>query len=477
MRKSKVQNAECKVQSAKSAIRFPPSAVRYPLSAMSYLLSPICYLLLAVSFASALPLCRDSMPNGLIVLTYEDHRLPMAVLALVCRSGSASDPLDKGGLATITASLMIRGTKNMSGDSVTSIIEHLGGDFRASADRDYSLVRLQVLAKDINQGLDLLADAALNPAFAAREFAIERDRTVSSLRRIYDTPTSLARYEFLKSLFPGHPYGHSSLGDTISVAALRPEDCAGSHKAHFLPNNCFLVAVGDVKQEWLLEQVRLRFGDWQPGSAPELKATPPQVPDRLRVKVISRPDARQTVIEFGHPGIAVSTPDLLPLRLANYILGGSALASRLGQNVREKSGLAYDVRCWFDEDKLPGAFHVTVQTTKPKEAIAKMFSEIQFMHDSGALRHELDDAQSYFTGSFPLGLSSSRGKLSNIIEIELNGWGLNWLDQYPDKIRAVTLDQVNRACREHLLPGKYVMVVVGNVKQEDLGLDDVEWIE
>jgi zinc protease len=427
--------------------------------------------------ASPLPLYRDSLPNGLIVLTYEDHRLPMAVVAFVCRSGSAQDPEGKFGVAALTANLLTRGAGGMSGDSVTSIVDLLGAGFTAFSDRDFVTVRAQVLSKDVAAGLELVANAVLEPAFDAREFATERDRNVTSLRMNYDVPMNLARREFVRLVFPNHPYGHTNLGDTAMVAALSPDDCRLYHQTHFLPNNCFLIAVGDLKRDSLLAQVQERFGAWSPAPKPELRALPPDTLSRLRVRLIFRSDARQTVIEFGHPGISGTAPDLLPLRLGNHILGGSPLASRLGQSVREKGGLAYDVRCWFDEDRLTGAFHATVQTAKPREAIARMFSEIESVHDQGVRAAELEDARSYFTGSYPLSFGSSRGKVNNVAEAELNHWPMSRLEEYPERIRAVTLDEVNQALREHLRPGKYLMVVVGNVKKEDLGLDDAEWIE
>jgi zinc protease len=99
------------------------------------------------------------------------------------------------------------------------------------------------------------------------------------------------------------------------------------------------------------------------------------------------------------------------------------------------------------------------------------------MHDSGATAKELEKAHNYYTGSFPLTYSSSGGKQSQVVTMELFRYGMDWLDRFPDRIRAVTLDQVNAAAREHISPGKYWMVIIGPVTKEDLGLTDVEWIE
>jgi zinc protease len=197
----------------------------------------------------------------------------------------------------------------------------------------------------------------------------------------------------------------------------------------------------------------------------------------MKVKLITRPDMNQTYVEFGHPGITATDSAMLATRLMAYILGGSPMSSRLGITVREEGGLAYDVRCWFDRNTLPGAFHATVQTAKPKEAIEKMMRDIRVMHDSGATRKELEKAHNYYTGSFPLTYSSSDGKRSQVLTMELFHYGMDWLDRFPDRVRAVTLEDVNRAARERISPGQCWMVILGPVTKEDLGLTDVEWLE
>jgi zinc protease len=200
-------------------------------------------------------------------------------------------------------------------------------------------------------------------------------------------------------------------------------------------------------------------------------------PDRIRVKVITKSDMNQTYVEFGHPGICASDTDMLPVRLMSYILGGTAMSSRLGVDVRVKGGLAYDVRCSFERERLQGMFDATVQTAKPKEAISLMLRDIKTMHDSGATKRELEDAQNYYTGSFPLSYASMDGKLSQVRTMELYSYGMDWLERFPGKVRAVTLDEVNKAARQRLYPGKYWMVVIGPVTKDDLGLTDVEWAE
>jgi len=442
--------------------------------------SALCLLPLALCLltsAYSLPLYRDSLPNGLVVLTYEDSRLPMAYLAVVCRSGAATDPLGKAGRASLAGDVMTRGTTTMSGDSVSSIVEFLGAAFYSVTDFDFTYLVLGLLSKDLVQGLDVIADAALHPSFDSAEVARLRNQALDNARMTMDSPMDVVDMELNRLLFPGHPYGSPTIGDTVTIPRLTRADLAEYHTTNFLPNNCFVVGVGNLMRDDLLAKVKARFGDWQP--APVTGPTVPVVPTPagLRVKLIIRSDMNQTYVALGHLGIAMNDSDMMATRLAAHVLGGSPIDSRLGLAVREEGGLAYDVRCSFDRRLMTGAFRASVQTAKPAVAIEKMLREVRVMRDSGARAVELDDAKGYFTGSFPLSYSSCNGKAQRMGELEVYRFGTDWLDKFPDQVRAVTLEAANEAARNHLHPDQLVMVVMGNVTKEGLGLTDVEWIE
>jgi zinc protease len=434
-------------------------------------------LCLLTSSSSALPLYRDSLPNGLVVLTYEDHRLPTAAVSLVCRSGAACDPKEKAGTAAMMADLLTRGTATMSGDSIKSVVEFLGARFSGGADQDNCAFDVRTLSKDMGTALDLMADAVLHPAFNAKEMELARSRMLSDAQGMFDDPGSEVSYEFGKLLYGDAPYGRLTGGDTLSLPLIKREDLVAFYNTYVRPNNCFVVAVGDLSRKDFVAELQKRLDSWTPASVPVLTVAPLTMPDRIRVKVITRSDMNQTYVEFGHPGIRASDKDMLATRLMSYILGGGAMSSRLGISVREEAGLAYDVRCWFDRSRLEGGFNATVQTAKPGEAIGLMLHEIKQMYDSGATKKELEKARNYYTGSFPLTYASTGGKLGQVRTMELYGYGMDWLDKFPDKVRAVTLGEVNKAARDHLNPDHYWMVVLGPVTKEELGLTDVDWIE
>lgn len=427
--------------------------------------------------ASGLDLQRDSLPNGLVVLSCEDHRLPICDIALVCRSGAAFDPPGRAGIAALTANLLTKGVPGMSADSVAAIVEFLGARLDAGADFDGSHLRLRVLAKDLEQGLDLLCRGFREPAFAPREFRLARDQALARVRRMYDYPQFVVSAAFDRLQFGSHPYAWPATGDTGTLHALSRDDLVRFHRRHYLPNNCFLVAVGDFDRRALLTAVRARLGDWSPGTVPQLAVPEVIEPAGIKARLITRPDMNQTYIELGHPGISVFQPDLMAARLMSYILGGSPLSSRLGLAVREKAGLAYDVRCWFDRMKLRGAFHATVQTAQPRLALELMLGEIRLMRDSGVNAAELLKAHEFYTGSFPLTYSSNRGKLDQITTMETYRFGIDWFDRYPDRVRAVTLDGIHAAARDYLRPDDCYLVIMGPVTRDQIELPGIHWLD
>lgn len=436
--------------------------------------------LILIAFIGNLPattIFRDSLPNGLIILTYQDYRLPMVDISFVCRSGAIFDPADKAGTASLCTDMLLRGTKNLTADSIAQILDFIGARYGTGTDFDHSFINLRLLSKDLTTGLDILSEIILEPTFPIDEFARAQEQALSGARRAYDYPSSFVGMEFDRLLFGKHRYSLPPRGDTATIRKITRDDLKNFHKSHFVPNNCFIVFVGAVDHNAIKNEVNRRFGNWQPG--PVSNPQPPELalPEKIRVKLITRNDMNQTYIQFGHPGISIFDNDLIAIRLMSYILGGPPLSSRMGLAVREYGGLAYDVRCWFDRRLLPGAFRATVQTAKPREAIEKMLAEIRQMHEKGATKSELLKAQNYFTGSFPLSYSSNRGKLDRVTEIELYHLGIDWLEQFPARVRTTTLEQINDAAKQHLFPDRYIMVIMGNVTKDEINLPDVEWIE
>lgn len=442
---------------------------------LSLLLLPYTYSALVEAF----PINRDSLANGLVILTTEDHKLPIIEIRALVKAGSVNDPKSKEGLANLVCRLLVRGTKNRTMDKINAEIEFVGGELREFTDKDNSSISIRVLTKDLDLAIDLLADLILNPTFSDSEIVKVKKEVISSIIRSDEEPDEIGQKTFFRLLFSNHPYGHPVLGNPESINSITKNDILDFYQKYYAPNNCFIVAVGDFVQEALLEKITNKLSNWQSKKIPELVISDPTLPPKPKVQIINKREVNQAYIFLGFLGLKENAPDLLATRVMNFILGASALSSRLGMSIREKGGLAYDVGSYFERNLYPGAYIFTTQTKTDNTQIAidKILFEICKIRDSGITQAELEKAKKFYTGNFPLTFDSFSDKVNLLARIERYQLGLDYLNQFNDRIESLTLEQVNAAAKNHLFPDNYIMVIVGNVTEEDVKLDNVDWVK
>jgi hypothetical protein len=267
----------------------------------------------------------------------------------------------KGGLANLTASLVTEGTATRSAQQIKDQIDFLGAALGADADQDYATVSLQVLRKDLDTGLDLLADVLLRPAFHTDELARQREGVLATLRSQEDDPTTVAQKAFQRTLFGDTPYGHAVEGTTDRLGGDdHRADVEHFYANYFRPGGGAIVVVGDVSADELRPALTRALGTWDGPPAPPFvypPFTPPPAHDRPH---------RSSRHAGGHrhrrSRRRARQPDYETLQVMNYILGGGGFSSRLMDNIRTKAGLAYSVGSFFAAGKSPGPFEIVMQT-------------------------------------------------------------------------------------------------------------------
>ena len=202
------------------------------------------------------------------------------------------------------------------------------------------------------------------------------------------------------------------------------------------------------------------LGDWEKSDGAADEPVTLRPPDRTPIK-IDRNLAQSNII-MGHEGPLRSNPDHYAIRVMNLILGGSGLASRLADSIRNQRGLAYVVYSYFLAGHETGRFQLGMQTRNESagEAIETARAEIERIRRDGVTAEELADAKSYLIGSFALGLETNRDIAGFLGQVEYLGLGLDYGDRYPDLIRKVTGDDVLRVARKYLQPDKLILTVV-----------------
>ncbi len=428
-------------------------------------LRPVSSLLLVgvlVSGATAAPLAhREVLPNGIRLLVAERPAIPIVVVRVSIRAGSAFDPPDAGGLANLTADLLTRGTARRTAPELDRAIEFVGGSLETDAGRDTATVSLAVLKKDLDLGLDLLAEVLLQPAFPEDELKRKATDIQAAIRRSEENPESVAGRELARVLYPGHPYARPTSGTVESVGRLTREQVVRFHRERYRPDAAAIAVVGDVTVQGIREALLRRLGGWRAPSAPlpVISMAPPGPP--VESRTITR-ELTQATVYLGHPAVRQDHPDYFPLLVANYVLGGGS-ASRLYTHVREERGLAYAVYGSLLPGRYGAAYVVALQTRieAVAEAISVVKQEMARMGREPVADRELALAKAYLIGSFPLRLDTSAKVAGLLIGIEENGLGLDYPDRFKAEVAKVTAADVQRVAKRYLDPTSFSSIMVG----------------
>ncbi|HWC74220.1 MAG TPA: pitrilysin family protein [Gemmatimonadales bacterium] len=419
------------------------------------------------------PITRHTLSNGLPVLVMEKHQVPLVQVNLLVKSGSAMDPADKPGLASMTADMLEEGAGTRGALALADAIDFLGAEIDVTAEQHRIGVALHTPVARIDSALALMADVALRPTFPADELERLRRERLTDLAQEHDEPRAVARVLFMHSVFgDAHPYGRMTSGTEASLRAFTPDDFRRFHQAYFRPDNAALVVVGDVTADQILPKLEAAFGKWSAGGS----ASPPprwseasQVTGR-QVFLADKPGAAQTEVIIGRVGVPRSTPDYYALTVLNTALGGS-FTSRLNQNLREEKQYTYGAFSQFQYEKLAGPFFASaaVQTAVTDKALVEFMKELTRIR-SGLTDDELVRAKNYVALRFP-GRFQSIGTIARQLgDLVIYDLPLDYYNNYVQRIQAVTAADVKRVANQYIDPNKMVIVLVGDKAKIEAGV-------
>ena len=405
---------------------------------------------------------REKLPNDLVWLYSQQTGLPLVTLELTIKAGTLQDPKGKEGLANLTASLLLSGTKSRNATQIAQELDFMGARLKAGGGDDFASISLVILKKDLGAGLELLKDVLLNPTFSLPEVQRKVAQYKAALESEQDEPMVVAGRTFAKDLYGDFPYGHPVRGTPQGLAAITPKDLAEFHRTYYRPNNTVLSLVGDLTQAEAGQAVSKTFGSWAAAPIPALKL-PPIPPLSQRQAVVIDKDISQANIILGSLGINRQNPDFYAFQVMNYILGGGGFSSRLMDDIRENRGLAYSVSSSFSPGLEPGPFTVALETKNPSaaEAVTQVLEQLKLIMSQPVQPKELEDAKSFFIGSFARKMDSMSKRAWLLSYVEVYGLGLDYPWKYPDLIQHLTPADIQKVAEKYLHPDKYLLVVVG----------------
>jgi zinc protease len=422
-----------------------------------------------------------TLPNGLQVIAVPHHEQPAVTLRLYVRAGSAHDPADKPGLAALASTLLDQGTTTKDAERIATSIDSIGGAMGTGSGADLTFATVAVMRNSFDVGLDLLADVARNPAFAPDEIDRQRQQILSALQVSREDPDYIAALVFSRLVYGFHPYGRPDTGTEASLHAVTREDLLAFHRRWFGANNAVLAIVGDVTAAQAFAGAERAFGSWGTVEVAALKASEPPPPTR-RLVLVDRPGSVQSEIRVGNIGLPRSHPDFLALDIATKILGGEG-GNRLHRVLRSERGLTYGASATMAARKDSG--HIVADTDTRSDTTAEslrlIVDEINRLQRQRVQRRELEDAQAYLTGSYPLTIETPGAIATQILNAVVYGLDLNELQTYRERVNSITPDDIQRVARQYLHPDRLSIVLVGDASlfQKDLagvGFDKVERI-
>ncbi|HTK82651.1 MAG TPA: pitrilysin family protein [Bacteroidota bacterium] len=417
------------------------------------------------------PIQHFKLANGIPVSIIEKHTLPLVQVELIVFGGSAMDPDDQRGLASLTASMMEEGAGKRNALQLADAIDYLGASVNASSGQHTMGVSLHTPLSKLDSALSIFSDVALRPTFPQEELERHRKELLTALGQWHDEPRIVASVLLSKTLFGDkHPYGSPSIGTEKTIRGFSAKDLKEFHDKYYHSNNAAFIVVGDVQPKAILGKLEKAFGKWRSGQIPK-KTWPSveQVSDR-KIWLVDKPDAAQSVIRVGRIGVERSTKDYFPLIVLNTILGGS-FTSRLNQNLREQHGYAYGAGSAFDMRMLPGLFYAaaSVQTDATDKALSETMKELTNIMEP-VTDEELVRAKNYIALGYPDNFQSVgqiAGQLAELLVYKLPD---SYINDYTKNVLAVTKDDLSRVAKKYLDPSKVNIIVVGDSKKIQQGV-------
>ncbi len=407
---------------------------------------------------------RVVLPNGIAILTRINSSSPSIFMGGYLTCGSLFDPDEKLGLSDFTSLAVMRGTQTRTFQQIFDELESAGASLSLSAGVHTTGFSGRCLSEDLSLLLTLLSDVLRKPVFPGDEVERLRAQFLTGLAQRAQDTAEMSSLKWDEILYAGHPYARPEEGWPKTIRAIRRDDLVDFHHKHYGPRGMLLVLVGALDPAKVQDLVSQALGDWTNPSQPEPPTLPPLTPlKKTTSKKVKIPGKSQSDIVIGTSGPRRTDPDFLPASLANSVLGQFGLGGRIGDVVREKSGLAYYAYSSLNAGVGPGSWHVSAGVNPANIAKARdlICKEIASFSEKGATQEELADSQSNFIGRLPLSLESNAGVVNALITIERYSLGLDYYRRYPALVQAVTLEQVHAVAKKYLDPERLAIVVAG----------------
>jgi predicted Zn-dependent peptidase len=414
---------------------------------------------------------RVVLKNGMVVFIAEDRALPLVNLTITARVGSWLDPEGKEGLAAYTGAQMRRGgTRSLTAEQLDERLDFLAAQVSTGIGPVSGVASLNCLVDNLDEALALFVEMLREPRFQEDRLALAKEQSLQEMKKRNDDSADIEAREWNVLLYgPGHFTNRFTT--EASVKSIAREDLVAFHRRYFHPAHMIAAVSGSFSRPEMIRRLERAFAGW-----PSKKETVPPVPSTFgpvgpglyRIEK----DVNQGRVSIGLPTVWRTSPDVYALEVMNEILGGGGFTSRITKTVRSNEGLAYSAGSGLSFGVFyPGRFRAFFQSKSRSVpyATSLVMEEIRRMREGPVGAEELDTVKGQIVQSFPSSFASKAQSMAIFASDEYTGREASWWTTYRDRIRAVTAADVQRVAREHLVPEKMMVLVVGKQPEIDLG--------
>lgn len=407
---------------------------------------------------------QTTLPNGVTVLVRSNFSSPSVSIGGYLPAGALFETDDKLGLADFAASALMRGTRAHSFDAIYNQLESVGASLGFDSGVHNTSFGGRALVEDLPLLLGLLAESLQTPTFPKAEVERLRAQLLTGLAIREQDTSDMASLLFDQMLFNEHPYGRPSDGFPETIRSITRDDLKKFHRLCFGPRGMVIAIVGAIHPRKAFEEVEKVFGGWQVPGQREAPDLPPYKPVKRTVRRHHRlPGKSQSDLVIGMVGPSRKDPDFMAASLGNSILGQFGMMGRIGDVVREKSGLAYYAYSTLQAGIGPGSWEVSagVNPKNLERAIHLIVKELRRFVERGVTKEELADNQANYIGRLPLSLESNHGVVNALLNIHRFDLGMDYYQRYASLVRGVTREDVVETARKYIDPDRLVIATAG----------------
>ncbi len=408
---------------------------------------------------------KSTLKNGLTVWVVPRKGLPRVDYVLAVRgAGFAADAPATPAFANMLAGLLNEGTDKRDSRAIAEAAQGMGGSVAASATSDGIIVSANALLSQSAPMMQLLAEVARTPSFPENEVKLAKANALQSLRVSETQPTFRAERAISRAVYGEHPYSRTT--PTVeAINAVTQDMLRSEHAKRMRPDHALLVITGPVKEADALKLAEQAFGDWK-ASGPSIADTAPAPASAKPARILLQRDGSvQSTLRLGSPGIAASSEDQIPLRLASTILGGG-FSSRVNINLREEKGYTYGASAGARLNRAGGSIigGADVRNEVTGAALNEFFSEYKRIGSALVPAKEMEMNKRYVAGGYMISNQLQRAVAGTLASNWLVGLPAEFLGEYVPRIQKVTPEQVRDVSKKYYAPENQSIVVVGDQK-------------